>query len=545
MASNTAASFVEVTPPKQQAGMGGALEGASRMSRELASWNPVILSPDRMINRDKEVIDARSRDATVNDGYITGAVNLHRDSIVGAQYRLNAQPNIEVLGADETWAEEFQRAVEARFNLTSESPECWLDASRTMTLTGMVRLGTVGAMLTGEILGTVEWLRGKNRPCSTAIQMISPSRLSNPDNVADDTYLRRGIAKDFYGAPLGYWIRTTHPGEYYSDSNGPTWKYIPATKPWGRRQVLHIFEPMQPGQSRGISDMVSALKDMRMTRKFKDVTLQNAVVNASFAAAVESELPSEVVYSSLGAGQKANGMADILTQFMGALAAYVGDAQNVAIDGVKIPHLFPGTKLKLLPMGTPGGVGTEFEVALLRHISSALGLSYEQFSRDYTKTNYSSARASMGETWKYMQSRKKMFADRFATAVYTLWLEEELNAGNLPLPKGMTMADYYADPLKREAISCCDWIGASRGQIDESKETDAAIARINANLSTYEIECARLGNDFRKVFAQRQREERMKTDMGLVNVVADKKPGDKNDQNTQDNTSSGDSNGNA
>ena len=545
MANNTAASFVEAEPVAERAGMGGALEGASRMSRELASWNPVILSPDRMINRDKEVVDARSRDATVNDGYMTGAVNLHRDSIVGAQYRLNAQPNIEVLGADEGWAEEFQRTVEARFNLTSESPECWLDASRSMTLTGMVRLGTVGAMLTGEILGTVEWLRGKNRPCSTAIQMISPSRLSNPDNVADDTYLRRGIAKDFYGAPLGYWIRTTHPGEYYSDSNGPTWKYIPTTKPWGRRQVLHIFEPMQPGQSRGISDMVSALKDMRMTRKFKDVTLQNAVVNASFAAAVESELPSEVVYSSLGAGQKANGMADILTQFMGALAAYVGDAQNVAIDGVKIPHLFPGTKLKLLPMGTPGGVGTEFEVALLRHISSALGLSYEQFSRDYTKTNYSSARASMGETWKYMQSRKKMFADRFATAVYTLWLEEELNAGNLPLPKGMTMADYYADPLKREALSCCDWIGASRGQIDEGKETDAAIARINANLSTYEIECARLGNDFRKVFAQRQREERMKTDMGLVNVVADKKPGGQNDQNAQDNNGSGSNNGNA
>jgi hypothetical protein len=35
----------------------------------------------------------------LNDGFSQGGVSLHKDSIVGAQYRLNAKPDYRVLGA--------------------------------------------------------------------------------------------------------------------------------------------------------------------------------------------------------------------------------------------------------------------------------------------------------------------------------------------------------------------------------------------------------------------------------------------------------------
>src|SRR5690554_7412733 len=98
---------------------------------------PPIISPDQQINRVKDLADARSRDSVQNDGYATGAVATHRDSIVGSQYRLNAHPDHEMLGATEEWGEEFQRVVESRFNLIADSQECWLDASRMNTLTGL------------------------------------------------------------------------------------------------------------------------------------------------------------------------------------------------------------------------------------------------------------------------------------------------------------------------------------------------------------------------------------------------------------------------
>jgi lambda family phage portal protein len=530
---------LDIQPVTEKA-VGGGLEGAERTSRETALWSAPIISPDRQINHVKDDADARSRDTVQNDGYALGAVHTHRDSIVGSQYRLNAQPDYELLGTDEGWADEFQKVVEGRFNLISDSPECWLDASRMNTLTGLVRLAVGGFLFTGEVLATAEWVRQSGRPFSTAIQMVSPTRLSNPDGRADTQMMRRGIKKNIFGQPLGYYIRVAHPYDYWIDSDASQyrWRYIEATKPWGRRQVIHIIEQLQPDQSRGISDMVSVLKQMRMTKRFQEVTLQNAVVNATYAAAVESELPREVIFGAMGAGQP--GFGQVLGDYLKALQGYVGAAGAIAIDGVKMPHLFPGTKLNLKPMGTPGGVGTEFEESLQRHIAAALGLSYEEFSRDYTKTNYSSARASMGQTWKYMQGRKKTVADRFATMIYLLWLEEEMNAGNIPLPPGFTVDTFYTDPTLREALCSCDWIGASRGQIDELKETQSALMRIKGGLSTHEKECARLGEDYRRIYRQLAREQRMAKELNLAFALDATKQGTNDAQATmRDNAEQG------
>jgi lambda family phage portal protein len=507
--------------PLEKRSVGGALEGAEANSRDLFSWQPTIMSPDQQINLSKDLADARGRDSVQNDGYAMGALNTYRDNVVGSQYRLNAQPDYTTLGADAAWADEFQQIVEARFNLLSDSPECWFDAARRNTLTDIIRLAVASHFMTGESLATVEWIRQTGRPFSTAIQMVAPIRLSNPDGLPDSENLSRGVQRDGNGAAVGYHFRVTHPTEIF-DARLFQWKYVPARKPWGRVQVIHIAEQLQPGQTRGVADMVSVLKNMRMTKRFQEVTLQNAVVNASYAAAIESELPKDVIFSSMGAGQQ--GFTEMLGQYMTAMSAYANASENIAVDGVKMPHLFPGTKLSLKPMGTPGGVGSQFEESLLRHTAAALGLSYEQLSRDYSKTNYSSARASMAETWKYMQGKKKFVADRKATVIYRLWMEEEINAGNIPLPRGMTNAIFY-DPVMREALLNCTWIGASRGQIDEMKETQSAILRINSGLSTYEAECGRLGEDYRRIFAQRAREDKMLKALGLEFSSGAEKPG--------------------
>jgi lambda family phage portal protein len=497
----------------------GGYDGASRTSRELAAWSPIIRSADQDINWDKPQIDARAIDMTRNEGYALGAVNIHKDSIVGGQYVLNALPDWETLGATEAWAEEFQKVVETKFGLWGESAQNWPDASRINTFTSLVRLAVGIHTVCGEVLATAEWITAPGRAFKTAVQMVDVARLSNPYDQADHDDMRRGVRKDSYGAPLSYFIRTTFPNQIYAGGNyaqNPfVWKEVPIRKPWGRLQVVHIYEQMRPDQSRGVSDMVAVLKEMRMTKTFRDITLQNAVLQATYAASIESDLPADMIWEQMGVGADDGQLNTYLNQ----LAAYAGGAKGLAIDGVKIPHLFPGTKMKLQPAGTPGGVGTGFEESLQRHIAAALGLSYEEFSRDYTKTNYSSARASMLNTWKSMQSKKKNVADRFANAIYDLWLEEFINSGECPMPAGKTASHFY-EGLNKEAYTNCDWIGASRGQIDELKETQAAVLRIQNNLSTYEDEISRGGKDFRRVFAQRKRENKIMQEDDLVNVAA-------------------------
>lgn len=496
-----------------------AYEAANRTAHELALWAPPMQSADMEIIAEKSVADPRVRDMLRNDAYVQNGATIQKDSIVGEMFLLNAKPNYKVLGLDETWAEEFQEEVEAKFTLYAESVKNYPDAARRQTLTGLTRLAVGIHAMTGEVLASVEWMRSGARPFATALQMIDLDRLGNPNGEMDSPTLRGGVHRDSYGAPLGYWIRCSHPADF-SDPDAFFWKYVPATRGqvvgnpgWDRPQMIHIVDQWRPDQSRGISAMVSALKEMRMTKKYRDIVLQSAVLNATFAASIESDLPQDVVLAQAGGGDP-GALTKFAGDYLGEVARYVGGSRNIRVDGVKVPVFYPGTKMKLQNAGTPGGVGTGFEASMLRYIASSLGVSYEQLSKDYSSANYSNLRAAMAETGKRMRVQKRQVADRFATIYYRLWLEEALNAGAIEsMPR---KSPNWYDGLNADAYSACEWIGASMGQIDELKETQAAVLRVNNGLSTREAELARLGRDWRVVFRQLAREQKLAETEGLT-----------------------------
>lgn len=504
--------------------LGGAYEAADRFDRQLAGWSPPLRSADADIIPDKTVLDARARDMFRNDAYVQAGAATHKDSIVGSMYVLSSKPMAKVLGMTEGWDESFQEEVESLFTLWAESPSKWPDAAGQNDFTQIVRLATGVYTYTGEVLATAEWLRDMGRDFSTAIQMVDTDRLCQPDQQLNNPLVRGGIKHDRRGRHLSYFIRVAHPTDYRQIAMLPTGQYfreVEAEKPWGRKQVLFLREQMRVDQSRAVSDLVAGLKELAITKKFRDVTLQNAVVNAMYAATIESEMPPEAVYSQLGGGNMGDAAVSYAETLLNAISQYANAAQHMKIDGVKIPHLFPGTKLQLRPMGTPGGVGQQFEASLIRYLAASLGLSYEELSRDFTKTNYSSARAAMANTWRFMQSRKKLVADGMANFVFRLWLEEAINNDKLTTFRSSQAGKLYTDGrlnMMFDALSACEWIGAARGQIDELKETQAAVLRIKWGLSTHEDELARLGKDWRKVFAQKEREQKEMERRGITMV---------------------------
>ncbi len=505
---------------------GGAYDGASRFDKQISTWAPPLQSADADILPDKDLLDARSRDSMRNDAYLQGGQTIHKDSIVGSFYFLNSKPDTNVLGFKEGWAEEFQKEVEPKFMLWAESDRAWVDAAATNNFTAMIRLAVGVYTMGGEVLATSEWLRDNMREFKTAIQMVDCDRLATPPDQAWNPLVKAGIKKNQFGAPQSYFIKVKQHRDVGMWMGMPDeYREVDAFKPWGRRQVIYIREQKRVDQTRAISDIVAGLKEIAITRKFRDVTLQNAVVNAMYAASIESELPSEAVFSQLGAGQGSGvgegiggAAVDYGETFLAGISEYVRAANGLKMDGVKIPHLFPGTKLQMRPAGSPGGVGQDFEQSLLRYIAATLGVSYEELSRDYTKTNYSSARAAMAGTWRFSQSRKRIVADYMANSIYKLWLEEAINQNMIaafPASKAGMLYTNGVLNLMFEALSQADWIGAARGQIDELKETQAATLRIKFGLSTHEDELARLGKDWRKVYIQLERERKERERRGI------------------------------
>lgn len=529
-----------VPAASREMSFGGGLEGAERTKRETALWSPPMVSPDRAINPGKKLADARGKDMVLNDGYTQGAVRIQKDSIVGASYRLNAKPDHRVILGNDTkygaeWAEEFASVAEARFNLAAESEDGWFDASGQLTFTGMLRLWVGAFCYTGEIIGTAEWEDSDpTRPFKTAIQMISPDRLCNRDGLPDGydprsgAKLSRGVEMDRKNRPIRFHIRRGYETDW-DNRDIDTWDIIEARKPWGRRQVVFVRDPNLIDQTRGISEMVAALAHSNMTKTYSELILQKAVVDASYAAAVESEMPNADVIAALGGGE--TGFVNAVGQYMSMLQDFLGASENIAIDGVKMPHLFPGTKLNILPMSTPGGIGSDFEDSLIRKLAATFGVGFSEMSRNFAKFNYSGIKAEMALIERTMNAKKKFGADRAATQIYQLWVEEEIAQGNLPLPRGRNRTDFYK-PLMKDAYTKCNWIASGRGQVDELKETQAAMLRIKAGLSTYEKEASKLGEDWRELAAQRAKEEKVFRELDLPFSLDAQRAGNNEARNT-------------
>ena len=518
----SAKAGTETMVPVTSERMGGAYEAADRRNRETATWVPALQSPDADILPGKPLADARALDIFRNDAFVAAGAALHKDSVIGAQYLLNARPAIEALGLDETWETEFQEEVETKFSLWAESHRNWIDASRRNTFTSMLRLAVGVYLHSGEVLMTSEWINRSRepRPYNTAYQMIEAGRLSDPRDRFDfNKRIRGGIQFDSYGSPIAYYIRrpsVTYGRFSYAGYEPHTWSRIRAFNSFGRPQVFHILEQQRPGQSRGISQLVAALKEMRTTKRFRDLVLQKAALNASFFASIESEIPTAEIFAKMGAVSAESvekATQEYAEGFLGAVASYSEAGRAMQMDGVRIPHFFPGTKLEMNSTATPDGVGDDFEAALLRYIAANLDVSYEELSKDYRNTSYSAARAGMLSTWKSAQSRKKMVVDRLATLMFRNWFEEALNVGNIDTMNAAVVPNFYDN---QEAFLRCSWIGAARGQIDELKETQAATLRVRHGLTTYEEELSRQGKDWREQFKQRQREKELAEELGIT-----------------------------
>lgn len=497
---------------------------ASDVVEKLAMWRPALRSADADMLPEKDVLDARARDTLRNDAYVAGGARIHQDSIVGARFLLNAKPATRVLWGDEdpVWEAEFQEEVETKFHLWADSPQHWLDAQRVNTLTGVVRLAVGVYVAGGEVLASAEWMRDDGRPYRSAVQMIDTDRLSTPWDMRLDQKIRNGVERDRFGAPKAYYVRRAHVsdvpyGDFFEDAF--KWRRVPARKPWGRQMMLHIYEQKRPDQSRGVAAMVSALSEMRMTKRFRQTELERAIISATYAASIESELPASEVYAAMGdSPDEENPTVAWATDYMKAVAEYSGGAKNMHINGSRIPVFWPGTSLRIQNPGANSPSGDKFEASLLRHIASALDVSYEQLSRDYTNTNYSSARAAMSETQRGMLARKRMVADRTASFVYRLWLEEAINYSHLETLKRPNVPPFY-EGLNAEAYSACEWIGAGQGMIDPLKETQADVLAIRNGLMTKEQAIARRhGGDYRATARQIARERQMDSDLGNPSV---------------------------
>ncbi|WP_092939630.1 phage portal protein [Paracidovorax wautersii] len=480
----------------------GAASGRDDVS--VMTWNTGNGSADADLLPDLDVLTSRSRDLGRNNGLMAGAMQTKRDNIVGAVLRLSAKPEYKLLGWTLQQAREWGNITEAKFRSWADTTEC--DAGRTSTLLSLTQQALTGAMLNGDALALPLWLPRKGSRWGTRILTVESDRLSTPPWLASNPMVRAGIEFDEFGAPVAYHVQKHHPGDLSGNFAVHTggfqqWDRIPAFTAWGRRRVIHLHDKDRTGQSRGRPLVSAVMRDFKMAGDYASNELQSSVANSLVAAFIESNLSNDASAALFGKEPR-EAWNTSLGEMRGSVRQLKGSAMIPLPVGAKVSGFTPGR---------PNPAFEAFMLAVLRHIAAGMNMSYELLLKDFSKTNYSSARATLLEVWRYFNGRRRWLTDVFLRPVYELWLEEAVNAGEIDAP------GFYDNQY---AYCRARFIFGGRGWVDPVKEAQSAAMRIAAGISTLEIECAEQGLDYEEVLDQLAIEAAMRRERGLGPVSA-------------------------
>jgi lambda family phage portal protein len=490
-------------------------DASSWSTQEMGNWLPVIRSPDAEINQFRDRMVARSRDLERNNGWATGGVTRILDNVVGTHLRLSSIPDYRALALrfgikafDATWATEFQGAAEALWRNYSESLGRWSDVTRMLTMGQKFRLALRHKLIDGESLALAYWMPERvgyaGADYATAFLLVDPDRLSNPYQKMDDKNLRGGVEIDDDGVPIGYHIRKAQQNDWYNAIEANTWERVAREDDDGWRRVFHDYDHNRAGQHRGLGVFTSVLNHMKMLARYYGVELQAATIAATFGTYVTSPYDPALVQDALGADD------DSELPLYQDLRAKWNEQRPAMLNGARIPTLAPGESIESVSSDHPHGNFTAFAHEMLCVFASATGISVEQVTQDWSRTNYSSARAALMETWKTLMRRRHEFTTNTATPMYGLWLQEAMELGQLPLPMG---APSYVEAAT--SYSRAKWLGPARGWIDPTKEPAGAVLRMEAGISTLEQEAAEQGADWEEIADQRAIEMKAYEERGL------------------------------
>lgn len=451
------------------------------LSRLSNDWVSSAMEKADANSWDAYALRVRSRDLMRNDPVAFAVIDTMITNVIGYGLQLQSDINAKKLGVSEEKAAKIQDACEDVFSEWSKDA----DKARVLNFNEYQRLAFQKIMVDGEAIVLPTWDEQPRKEFGRCLQMLESEEL-DANWIPNDNTLN-GITFDTNGAPKTYWLKKYKKTEGLTTPMNP--QAIRARDEMGRPNVLHIFETNRPNQTRGLPKLTPVMS------KFQD-----------FNEYLEAEIVAARVAACLAVFVQKN---DAITaaQAMGADDYdYYGQRQQDIEPGV-INYLEPGETIAVVDPKRNDSIGA-FTESIMRIVGMATGLPYELLVKDFSKTNYSSARAALLEARRQFDFYRKWFADKFCQPIYDLVLEEAYYRGRLPI----TQAQFEN---KFRLITKAKWNGSPFGQIDEVKETQAAILRINSGLSSYADELTGDGKDWKNVFSQRKRENELSKEYGL------------------------------
>lgn len=457
----------------------------------LANWRPRREREQLSEDRAYDTTMRRAESLAANDGHAAGAVDALALNVVGTGMQPQSYPDHVALGISEDQAEAFAESMETAWRLWCEEA----DATGRGCFEDLQYLAARSLFVTGELLHLPVWRDEPGRVFGHALQALHPARLRTPVDIPHAGGVRNGVVPGPCGEPSAYWIADPRPGFPLESLDASHFRLIPR-KVGHRWACFHCFHALMPEQDRGVSILSPAMKQFRDLADYVDYELVGAMIAASFTVFLEA--PADVMA----------GAASFDGSPQGAASAYLPLQPGTMTVGQ------PGHKPHIIASNRPGPTFDAFYERILRAAAASTGQPYEMVAKDFSRTNYSSARAALLEVWKLHTLYQDWMVRCYLRPNWLMVMEEAWLRGLLRVPAGAP--SFWRSPAVMRAWGRCIWTRPPRGQVDPVKERQADDLALGSLTETRTGICYARGLDFPTLARQRQREERLLRDLGLV-----------------------------
>ena len=458
----------------------------ARSSRITANWATGQHSADAVLDTDRQILVNRSRDLNRNNPIASGITNTVVTNAIHTGLKPQSRIDFEAIGITPEQAELYQKQAEKVYARW----EPYASTTGKLYFREIHSLAARQIAESGEFLAVRRAIDSPKRPYFLALDVIEPDRLEDPRRRAD-VKQRYGVTFNAHGAPIKYNIRKTHPGDniYRGEKDPFKYKQVSTFDRNGRRQVFHIFPMLRPGQTRGVPFLAPVIEQFKILADYIDVTLIAARVSACFVAFVSTHNPYDVA---------------------------VGMADDTDAEGTRLESLQPGLidyigKNKKVDFAKPEQPTTTFDSFVerfVRMIGASLGLPYELTFKDFSKTNYSSAKAALEQAYRVFIEWQQMIRLHLCIPMWELLMEEAWLRGELTAPG-------FMDPRNKWEYTRSIWIAAGWKSIDPKKEAEADKINLENKTTARADICARTGEDWEGKVEQLGREQKKIAGQGL------------------------------
>ncbi len=448
-------------PSNIQASYEGAGEG-----RRSASWE----APDAGINSINTPalrnLRARSRAAVRNDPYAANAINKRVSNLIGTG--INPRPRIK---------DDVLRTV------MQELWEDWLaeaDADGLLDFYGLQVLAARTVETAGECFVR---LRPRSQDEHLAVplqvQVLAPEFVPHDkfDTAKGGNIIRAGIEFNSAGKRVAYWMYRTHPRDTASLNSGYNQLVrVPAT------QVLHIFEPLEPGQLRGVPRLAPVLKRLRSLDNYDDAVLFRQEVSNLFAGFIKRPAPE-------ASQQPRNPVT--------------GEPLNTDRDGfTPMVALEPGTMQELgageeVEFSKPPDAGNNYPDFMRQQLMAAAAgtdTPYEILTGDMREINDRALRVVLNEFRRRLEQLQfSVYIHQLCRPVRAAWMDMAVLSGALELPA-------YAQ--RRREYQRTRWVPQGWAYIQPVQDVQARMLEVNAGFASRSEMVLRTGYDAETVDAE-------------------------------------------